>query len=78
MRQAYLHPIVMPKIAIDWFKRNCIQANPDTISGAFLAPGHKKVLTNFSINNIKIKPEKSVKLLGVELDNKLKFDNINM
>ena len=38
------------------------------------APGHKKVQTDFSIDNINIKPEKSVKLLGIELDDKLKFD----
>ena len=30
--------------------------------------------TDFSIDNINIKPEKSVKFLGVELDDKLKFD----
>ena len=30
--------------------------------------------TDFSIDNINIKPEKSVKLIGIELDDKLKFD----
>ena len=64
----------MTKIAIDWFERNCMQANPEKIQAIFLAPGHKKVQTDFSIDNINIKPEKSVKLLGVELDDKLKFD----
>ena len=64
----------MTKIAIDWFERNCMQANPEKFQAIFLAPGHKKVQTDFSIDNINIKLEKSVKLLGVELDDKLKFD----
>ena len=45
-----------------------MQANPEKFQAIFLAPGH------FSIDNINIKPEKSVKLLGIELDDKLKFD----
>ena len=65
------HLVSMTKIAIDWFERNCMQANPEKFQAIFLAPGHKKVQTDFSIN---IKLEKSVKLLGVELDDKLKFD----
>ena len=68
------HLVSMTKIAIDWFERNCMQANPEKFQAIFLAPGHKKVQTDFSIDNINIKLEKSVKLLGVELDDKLKFD----
>ena len=68
------HLLSMTKIVIDWFERNCMQANPEQFQAIFLAPGHKKVQTDFSIDNINIKPEKSIKLLGVELDDKLKFD----
>ena len=50
------HPVSMTKIAFDWFERNCMQANPEKFQAIFLAPGH------FSIDNINIKPEKSVKL----------------
>ena len=64
----------MTRIAFDWFERNCMQANPENFQAIFRAPGHKKVRTDFSIDNINIKLEKSVKLLGVELDDKLKFD----
>ena len=65
----------MTKIAIDWFERNCMQASPEKLQAIiFLAPAHKKVRTDFFIDNINIKPEKSVKNLGVELDDKLKFD----
>ena len=51
-----------------------MQANPENMLAIFLAPGHKKLQTDFSIDNINIKPEKSVKPLGVELDDKMKFD----
>ena len=68
------HLVSMTKIAIDWFERNCMQANPEKFQAIFLAPGHTKVQTDFFIDNININPEKSVKLLGVELDDKLKFD----
>ena len=47
-----------------------MQANPEKCQANFLAPGHKKVQTYFSIDNINIKPEKSVKHLGIELDDK--------
>ena len=62
------------EIAIDWFKRNCMQANPEKFQAMYLAPGHKKVPTDYSIDNINIKPEQSLKPLGVELDDKLKLD----
>ena len=43
-----------------------MQANPEIFQAFFLAPGHKKVQTDFSIDNINIKPEKSIKLLDIE------------
>ena len=61
------HPVSMTKIAIDWFERNCMQANPEKSQAIFLASGYKKVQTYFCIDNINIKPEKSVKLLVVDL-----------
>ena len=51
-----------------------MQANPENFQAILLALGHKKVQKDFSIDNINIKPETSVKLLGIELDDKLKFD----
>ena len=51
-----------------------MQANPEKLQAVFLAPGHKKGQTDFSIDYINIKPEKSVEPLDVELDDKLKFD----
>ena len=47
---------------------------PEKCQAIFLATGHKKVQTDLSIDNINIKPEKSVKSLGLELYDKLKFD----
>ena len=62
----------MTKIAIDLFERNCMQANPENFQAIY--PGHKKVQTDFPIDNINIKLENSVNRLGVELDDTLKFD----
>ena len=59
---------------MEWFDRNFMQANPEKFQAIFLAPGHKTGPTDFSIDGIDIKPEKTVKLLGIELDNRLKFD----
>ena len=67
------HLVRMPKIAIDWFERNSMQANPENYQAIFHAPGYKKMQTDFSIDNIILKHENSVKLLGVELDDKLNF-----
>ena len=64
----------MTNIAIDWFERNCMQANPKIFQAILLAPGHKNVETDLSIDNINIKPEKTVKLLDAGLDDKLKLD----
>ena len=64
----------MTKIPIDCFDMNCMQNNPEIYQAISLAPGHRTVQTDFSIDNINIKPEKSVKRLGVELDDKLKYD----
>ena len=49
-------------------RKELMQANPEKYQAIFLAPGHEKVQTDFSIVNINIKP------LGVELDDKLEFD----
>ena len=62
------------RTAIDWFDRNCMQANPTKFQAIFLAPGKQIAPVDFSIDEIDIKPEKTVNLLGVELDNKLNFD----
>ena len=51
------HLVSMTKIAIDWLERNCMQANPEKFQANLLAPGHKKVQTDFSIDNFNIKPE---------------------
>ena len=35
------HLVSMTKVAIDWFERNFMQANPEHFQAVFLAPGHK-------------------------------------
>ena len=36
------HLVSMTKIAIDWLERNCMQANPEKISGNFPCPWSQK------------------------------------
>ena len=61
-------------ICIDWFKDNEMTANPSKFQA--IAIGNKdKQFDHFKINNdLKIKIDNIVTLLGVEIDNNLKFD----
>ena len=62
------------QVLIDWFKDNKMQANPDKFQ--VLAVGKKTFAKNPSIkiqNNI-LSCEETVKLLGIDIDYQLKFD----
>ena len=59
--------------AIDWFSFNYMEANPDKFQAMFLGLENTNNLT-IDIANNKITPVKSVKLLGIHIDNKLNFD----
>ena len=62
------------QVLIDWFKDNKMQANPDKFQ--VLAIGKKTFAKNPSIqiqNNI-MSCEETVKLLGINIDYQLKFD----
>ena len=60
------------KRVIDWYNANSMVANPDKFQLMFLGKKVKDPI-NLSVNNISIKSVDSVKLLGVEIDNKLNF-----
>jgi retron-type reverse transcriptase len=62
------------KILIEWFRVNKMQANPDTFQ--VLAVGKKTYDKNPSIHiqNSDLTCEKTVKLLGIEIDYQLNFD----
>jgi len=59
--------------AVDWFMRNRMQANPEKFQVIFYG---KNVPKSFcvKIGDIQIKALESIDILGVTLDNKLKFD----
>ena len=62
------------KILIEWFRVNKMQANPDKFP--VLVVGKKTYDTNPSIHiqNSDLTCEKTVKLLGIEIDYQLNFD----
>ena len=62
-------------IAIDWFDRNFMKANPDKFRVMFLSPNNNVVFPDYiSINGFNIDRHNVAKLLGVTIDDKLKFD----
>ena len=60
---------------INWFKTNYMFANPNRFQ-AVVAHHNKNINETYilKVNNTEIDSENSVKLLGVEIDNKLLFD----
>ncbi len=58
------------EVAIDWFDENQIQANSLKFQ---LMHTSKNEDVDFESKNVKIKYEESVKLLGINIDNMLKF-----
>ena len=64
------------KLAVNWFKENMMIVNPDKFQSMIL---DKKDKNNESLEldicGYKIRTSESVKLLGIDIDNKLNFDN---
>ena len=57
-----------------WFRNNSMHANIDKFQCIFLAPGNKQCEPQtLKINDIEITSEKIVKLLGINIDDKLNF-----
>ena len=63
------------KVAIDWLKSNQMLANPSKFQTIFLTSSKGHIDTTLSIDDKSITNERSVNLLGVEIDDKLKFDS---
>ena len=59
--------------ALEWFTQNEMQANPSKFQALLLGTNVSSVNTSFNIKGSKIAPSNSVKLLGIEIDNKLNF-----
>ena len=60
------------RTATQWFTNNHMKMNPDKCH--LIVAGHKWEMIWANIGEIKIWEENSVKLLGVTIDNKLRFD----
>jgi hypothetical protein len=59
---------------INWFSDNHMQANPDKFQAMAIGKKTKDQNINFNLNGSTIPCDESVKLLGVTIDFKLKFD----
>jgi hypothetical protein len=61
-------------VLIDWFKFNCMQANPDTFQA--IAVGNKTHAKTpvFKIDSAEITCDEVVKLLGIDIDYQLNFN----
>jgi len=59
--------------SLDWFKNNFMEANPSKFQSIVLSRNQSTSL-QFNIDGVTLKPSPCVKLLGVYLDNELKFD----
>ena len=60
---------------LDWFDSNHMQANPDKFQAISVGRKTFKQVKHFTIACVDIPCEETVKLLGVELDFMLNFDN---
>ena len=62
--------------AIKWFIDNHMIANPDKFKAIILYKDRRDTSgTKLTINNAEILSEKDATLLGIDIDNKLSFDN---
>ena len=72
------HLISDTKIAIEWFQNNFMKVNPEKFQIMFISPfdTNLDMPNEITINDTcKIQPSTEVQLLGMNIDNKLNFDN---
>ena len=63
------------ELAVNWFKENSMIVNPDKFQSMILDKQDKNnISSELNISGNKIKTKESVKLLGISIDNQLKFD----
>ena len=60
--------------AINWFKTNNIIANPDKFQSMATSSKKDLIKSLLNTNGVELIIESSVKLLGIEIDNKLNFE----
>ena len=59
---------------INWFKEDNMIVNQDKFKTMIITSNKEQNNTSVKINGVDITPESSVKLLGIEVDNKLNFE----
>lgn len=62
-------------VAIKWLKDNQMLANPSKFQAMFLTKSKEHIKTTICIDDQIIESKSSVELLGVEIDDKLKFES---
>ena len=62
-------------VAIDWLDNNHMLANPSKFQAIVLCKSKETIKTNFQIRDKIIESKESVDLLGITIDDKLKFDS---
>ena len=60
--------------AINWFKTNSMIVNPDKFQSMIISSKKDLSKSVLNINGVELTMEPSVKLLGIEIDNKQNFD----
>lgn len=63
------------KVAINWLKANDMLANPSKFQSIFLTKSKEHIKTTLVIDDKIIESKSTVELLGVEIDDKLKFES---
>ena len=64
-----------PESAVDWFRNNNMTVNPDKFQGIIMNKRRENQITHkLKIYTNEIETTKSVKLLGIEIDNQLSFN----
>ena len=63
------------KMLIDWFCLNCMQANPNKFQAIGVGKRTHERSPTFELGSIEITSDEEVKLLGVDIDFKLSFEN---
>ena len=60
--------------AINWFKENMMKANPEKFQIMFLGKNITSENESINIGEITLKGSKHINILGIDIDEKLKFD----
>ena len=78
---SYSHPVfatlveVLERILVEWFIQNQMKANPDKFQAVAVGEWTHGEKPTFRIGEAEIECDETVKLLGVDIDFRLNFDD---